>query len=113
MPAITSEFCHARHPQRHAKRPAIARKVGFHIGGGGGAWRVRAHDFKARGGGKTRIAQGNDGARRGRRGLRGRAAARHTQRQLQALDELLSLGATLTAGTQPLADDAVARSYVR
>jgi hypothetical protein len=34
-----------------------------------------------------------------------------TEQQLQALDELLSLGARLTAGTEPLADDAVARSY--
>jgi hypothetical protein len=40
-----------------------------------------------------------------------RGAGSETSHSLQALGELLALGAHLTAGTLPLADDAVARSY--
>lgn len=40
-----------------------------------------------------------------------RSAAPETRRQLDALDDLLRLGARLTAGTLPLSDDAVSRSY--
>ncbi len=40
-----------------------------------------------------------------------RGSRNETAHGLQALDELLALGARLTAGTEPLADDAVGRSY--